>query len=156
MARINSDEYFLEMCKLISLRGTCFRRKVGCVLVDKHRFVLATGYNGVPRGMRHCTGDTKCPAADAPSGTMLDACQATHAEINALIQCKDTQSIHSLYCTAFPCIQCIKAILNTSCREIIAVEGYPHTTEIVGWLHNNDRLGTYTVDETMVRVTLRG
>ena len=47
------DEYFMEIARLVAQRSTCLRRKVGAVLVkDKH--VLATGYNGVPSGLRHC------------------------------------------------------------------------------------------------------
>ena len=30
-----ADFYFLKMAKLVSERGTCARRKVGCVFVNK-------------------------------------------------------------------------------------------------------------------------
>ncbi len=47
------DEYFMQMAQLTAQRSTCLRRKVGAVIVkDKH--IIATGYNGAPRGLKHC------------------------------------------------------------------------------------------------------
>ena len=48
--RPNKTTYFLAMAKLVSTRGTCKRRRCGCVLVDRIGRVLATGYNGNGRG----------------------------------------------------------------------------------------------------------
>jgi dCMP deaminase len=138
--RISKEEYFLQMADLVSKRGTCNRRQVGCVVTNEHNHVIATGYNGVPRGVAHCQGEHLCPGAKAKSGMSLDLCYATHAEINALIQCKDTMSIHTIYCTTFPCIQCIKAILNTSCERIVAKKTYPHVDDILTWLRKTKRL----------------
>ena len=47
------DEYFLELADLVASRSTCLRRHVGAVLVRKER-IIATGYNGAPRGLGHC------------------------------------------------------------------------------------------------------
>lgn len=49
MNRPSSDEYFMDMAKLVSTRSTCLRRKVGAVIVKDKR-VLSTGYNGSPAG----------------------------------------------------------------------------------------------------------
>ena len=47
------DEYFMRMAELTAQRSTCLRRQVGAVIVkDKH--IIATGYNGAPRGLAHC------------------------------------------------------------------------------------------------------
>ena len=46
-----TDFYFLRMAYLVSERGTCARRKVGCVFVNKRNHVIATGYNGFPIGI---------------------------------------------------------------------------------------------------------
>ena len=47
------DEYFMQMAELTAQRSTCLRRHVGAVIVkDKH--IVATGYNGAPRGIAHC------------------------------------------------------------------------------------------------------
>ena len=123
--RPSSDEYFLAMAALVSLRATCRRRRVGCVLVDRHKHVLATGYNGVARGVAHCI-DTACPGAGLPSGRGLDLCEAIHAEQNALLQCRDAKEIETAYITASPCITCVKLFMNTGCKRIVFLEEYPH------------------------------
>jgi dCMP deaminase len=57
--RIPSDWYFLKMANLASERATCKRRKVGCILVNSKKHVIATGYNGVAAGQEHCI-DNPC------------------------------------------------------------------------------------------------
>ena len=52
------DEYFMTLANEVATRTTCMRRAVGAVIV-KDRRILATGYNGVPTGMRHCA-ETGC------------------------------------------------------------------------------------------------
>ena len=135
MERISKDEYFSELARLVSRRGTCARRLVGCVLVSSRGHVLATGYNGVPRGHVHCI-DTPCAGANFPSGTGLDKCEAIHAEQNALLQCKDVNEIDTAYVTAMPCMTCTKLLLNTSCKRIIYVEPYPHEAARQLWIKN--------------------
>lgn len=136
--RPTKEEYFIRMAKLASIRGTCVRRQVGCVLVNERGHVLATGYNGVARGQPHCNESVisggsgtpayphACPAAKAVSGTMLDGCEAIHAEQNALLQCHDVFAIHTCYVTHSPCVTCVKLLMGTSCRRIIFAERYAH------------------------------
>jgi dCMP deaminase len=126
MSRISRDDYFMGVAGLGSLRATCKRRRVGCVLINSHGHIIATGYNGVPAGYPHCQ-DQPCPGADAPSGSSLDKCFAIHAEQNALLQCPDVHTITACYTTVSPCIQCVKLLLNTSCQEIVFMEEYPHS-----------------------------
>ena len=52
------DEYFLQLARQAASRSTCLRRQVGAVLVRDKR-ILATGYNGAPRGVAHCL-DSGC------------------------------------------------------------------------------------------------
>lgn len=47
------DAYFMQLASLAAKRANCMKRRVGCVLVRSGR-VIATGYNGVPRGMKNC------------------------------------------------------------------------------------------------------
>jgi dCMP deaminase len=124
------------MAKLVAQRATCFRRRVGCVLVNGQYHVMATGYNGVASGVRHCS-DFPCPGAHLPSGEGLHLCQAIHAEQNALIQCHDISLIDTVYCTASPCISCVRLLLNTSARRIVFIEHYPHYDAAKLWLSMN-------------------
>ena len=123
--RPNQHHYFLMIALLVSYRGTCRRRRIGCVLVDEHNHILATGYNGVPAGMKHCI-DEPCSGAFSESGKDLDKCLAIHAEQNALLQCKDVHKIKACYCTVSPCITCTKLLLNTSCISLHFIEEYSH------------------------------
>ena len=121
--RPSKTTYFLAMAKLVATRGTCARRRVGCVLVDKHGFVAATGYNGNGRGQGHCI-DSPCEGAKYKSGEGLEKCEAIHAEQNAILQCKNTEHIEKAYITLSPCVTCVKLLLNTSCKEIVYLEDY--------------------------------
>ncbi len=129
------DETYLDMANVVARRSTCLRRAVGCVLVDKRGRVLSTGYNGVARGAAHCNAYVQlksgarvhpyaCSGAGAPSGTNLDACDAIHAEQNALLQCRDVDKIYSCYTTVSPCISCTKLLLATGCHELVFRERY--------------------------------
>ncbi|HED38366.1 MAG TPA: dCMP deaminase family protein [Ignavibacteria bacterium] len=143
MKRPDVNEYFLEMAKLVSTRGTCIRRKVGCVLVDRHKHILSIGYNGVPSGSPHCI-DSPCPGAKFPSGKGLEFCEAIHAEQNALLQCSNMFGIDTCYVTCSPCAHCTKILLNTSCINIIFPKGedYPHSNAKTMWVKNG-RLWNY-------------
>lgn len=139
--RPSTDEYFSSMAMLVAARGTCGRRKVGCVLVDRYNHVLSTGYNGTHSGAAHCI-DIPCPGRNQPSGQGLNLCEAIHAEQNALLQCADVHRIYTVYCTASPCIQCMRLLANTSVDRIVFIEEYPHyeSREIaerqgIQWIH---------------------
>jgi dCMP deaminase len=124
--RPTKDVWALAMARLTAQRGTCARRQVGCVLTDARGHVLATGYNGRPRGFPHCNEGNPCLGATAATGTSLDLCEAVHAEQNALLQCHDVELIDACYVTVSPCITCVKLLLNTGCRRIIAAAAYAH------------------------------
>jgi len=121
--REDIDEYFLRLAEHAASRSTCARAARGCVLVSELNHVIGTGYNGVPRGIDHCT-DNPCPGAEYSGGKRLDLCEAVHAESNALIQCMDAERIHTAYCTASPCWECAKKLLNTSCKRVVFREAY--------------------------------
>lgn len=50
------------LAKLVAVRSTCIRRKVGAVVVRDKR-ILATGYNGQLPGLVHC-GDESCKGCE--------------------------------------------------------------------------------------------
>jgi len=121
--RLDIDEYFLNMARLASLRSTCTRRQVGCILVDSQNHVVATGYNGVPKGFKHCI-DSPCKGADAISGTRLNECKAVHAEMNALLQLT-SNDVLTAYLTVTPCFDCSKVLANSTVKRIVAPVWYP-------------------------------
>lgn len=96
----------------------------GMGLVEPHGVDSSTVKGRVGVVVRHFPH--ACSGAKAPSGQSLDACQAIHAEQNAMLQCRDVYAIHTAYVTASPCITCCKLLLNTSCQRIVFLEEYPH------------------------------
>tara|TARA_Y100000310_G_scaffold345435_1_gene465002 strand:- start:10399 stop:10848 length:450 start_codon:yes stop_codon:yes gene_type:complete len=123
-SRLETDEYFLSVAQLVAKRSTCRRRKVGCVLVDSHNHIVATGYNGVPSGFTHCL-DVPCEGASSPSGTDLEKCFAVHAEVNAFLQLTSEDTL-TAYLSTTPCFTCAKMICNSEVKRIVASEWYPH------------------------------
>ena len=118
----------MEIARLVARRSTCLRRQVGAVLV-KDKNILATGYNGTPSGITHCS-EVGClrQKLNVPSGERHELCRGLHAEQNAIIQAaKHGVNIAeaTLYCTNSPCIICSKMIINSGVRRIVYLEGYP-------------------------------
>jgi len=81
------DQYFMTITREVAERSTCLRAQVGAVIV-RDRSILATGYNGSPAGLPHCT-EVGCLIYESrtPDGEVEQNCYRTiHAEINAISQ----------------------------------------------------------------------
>jgi dCMP deaminase len=122
------DEYFLSIADLVSTRSTCLRRRVGAVLV-RDKKILATGYNGAPAKVRHCS-EVGCIRIklNIPSGQRHELCRGLHAEQNAFLQA----ALHgtslkgaSLYSTTQPCIICAKMVINAGITDVVIKGDYP-------------------------------
>jgi dCMP deaminase len=122
------DEYFITITRQVAERSTCTRAKVGAVIV-RDRSILATGYNGSPKGMPHCL-EVGCEVYESrnPNGEVVQNCFRTiHAEINAIAQAaKNGTSIDDadIYVTHTPCIHCFKTIVNTGIRRVFFEKAY--------------------------------
>jgi len=120
-------DYFMDITNLVARRTTCSRRMVGAVIVKEKR-ILATGYNGAPGSIRHCSA-TGClrEQLKVPSGERHELCRGIHAEQNAIIQA----ALHGvsikgafLFCTTQPCSICCKMIINAGIRKVYYQDGY--------------------------------
>lgn len=108
------DTRFLDLAKHISEWSKDPSTKVGAVAVRDRR-VLATGYNGFPRGI-----------ADLP-GRLLDRKQkllrTVHAEANIIAQCaKYGISLEgaTVYIWPFlPCSSCCTSLIQAGIRRIV-------------------------------------
>jgi deoxycytidylate deaminase/intein/homing endonuclease len=83
-SRPSKDEYYLEISKAVCLRSPCIRRQFGAIIV-KDDVVVATGYNGSPRGVVNCT-EVGClkDELDLPHYSGYDYCVGVHAEENCV------------------------------------------------------------------------
>lgn len=122
------DRYFMDIAAMVATRSTCLRRSVGAIAVNNRR-ILATGYNGTPKGLRHC-GEVGCirQELNIPSGQRHELCRGLHAEQNCIIQA----AVHgvqlegsTIYCTFQPCVVCAKMLINAGIVEIVYENGYP-------------------------------
>jgi len=84
MSRPDKNTYYLNIAREVSKRSTCLRRHYGCVIV-KDDIIIATGYNGSPRGEENCCDRGTCKRADAERYKGYENCDSVHAEQNALI-----------------------------------------------------------------------
>ena len=128
MDRPSWDEYFLNITRQVARRSTCLRRKVGAIIVrDKH--ILATGYNGAPKGLPHCA-EVGClrESNNVPSGERHELCRGLHAEMNAILQAAYhgiRVSNATLYATIHPCSLCAKMMINVGIERIVIEDDYP-------------------------------
>lgn len=117
--------YFLGIADAVAKRGECTRSQVGAVLVSPDNRVVATGYNGAPKGRPSCL-DGACPRASssvAPGSsydTGAGACIAIHAEANALLYAslEDRQGAR-LFITREPCKGCWRLIQGSGVATVI-------------------------------------
>jgi len=128
LPRVSWDEYFMRIARIVAGRSDCVKRKVAAIIVRDRR-IIATGYNGAPKGTTNC-GDGGCPrcARFTPSGTALDECLCSHGEENAITQA----AYHGisvkgagLYCTHSPCLTCTKMIINSGVTAVVFNAAYP-------------------------------
>ena len=86
MARISKENYYLDIAEIVLERATCLRRVYGAIIV-KNDEIIATGYNGAPRGRANCVDMGYCSreALRVPRGERYELCRSVHAEANAII-----------------------------------------------------------------------
>ena len=128
MSRMPWPQYFMNITRLVAERSTCLRRKVGAIAVKSKR-ILATGYNGAPRGMRDCL-ELTClrDRLDIPSGQRHELCRGLHAEQNVIVQA----AVHgislvdaTIFCTHQPCLICTKMLINCGVTSVLYLSPYP-------------------------------
>jgi dCMP deaminase len=123
------DTYFMRMAELASMRTNCMKRRVGAVIVRDHR-VIATGYNGTPRGTKNCSegGCQRCNHG-ARAGHALDACLCLHAEENAIIEAGRERCAGAiLFTNLCPCLACTKKIVQAGIQEVVYGASYAMDT----------------------------
>lgn len=135
MQRPSKDDYYLNIALAVSKRSTCLRRHYGCVIV-KDDVIVATGYNGSPRGCDNCCDVGICHREDCERYQGYDDCPAVHAEQNALLSVDRAHSqgaIMYLACEVVnwgtedkdpkPCNMCQKMIANAGIDKVINRRG---------------------------------
>ena len=131
MERVSKRQYYLDIAAEVARRSTCLRRQYGAVIV-KNDEIVATGYNGAPRGDENCCDVGVCwrEAHGIPHGEQYEKCVAVHAECNAIISASRNEMLGStLYLYGFengtpmkapePCVMCARMIKNAGIATVI-------------------------------------
>ena len=136
-SRPDWDHYFMSIAVAVSKRNNCLSAPKGTIIV-RDRQILSTGYNGSPKGIKHCNegGCQRCTTrhlGKMKSGVYAEPCICAHSEENAIVQaaCNGTSTKGAMMYTTFtPCVTCSKMIINSGIKEVIARVVYPDDLSI--------------------------
>lgn len=118
---INRREVFKNFVINLATLSKCTERQVAAIITDKDMTqVYSIGLNGGPTGLADCM----C-ALGGKYGCI-------HAEINALIKCRNDEADKVMFVTLSPCKQCAAAIINSpgSFSTVYYVEEWKDNTGI--------------------------
>lgn len=114
---MNKDQYIMMIAEAVKTRATCPDLKVGCVIVSEKHHILSTGYNGVPRGERHCPMDEFGRCME----NLEKVHRVIHAEENAIIQAaRHGTSLRGskAYVTEKPCHRCMARMKQAGVESV--------------------------------------
>jgi dCMP deaminase len=120
------DDYFLEMCEVVSARSKDPSTKHGAVLVDEKHRIVSTGYNGASRKIPDYLLDWGRPAKYNWG--------IIHAEENALwtAERRDLDGC-TLYVTGRPCCRCMMRIIHLGVSRIVCNDRRSHCVDEEDW-----------------------
>lgn len=122
--RPTKKDYYLNIASEVASRSTCIKRQYGAVIVNNDE-IIATGYNGSPRGEVNCCDVGICKRMNVAhnSGDYSD-CHSVHAEMNAIISASRKDMIGAtIYISGFENGKQIKAIPCPICERLIKNSG---------------------------------
>ena len=157
MARIDKENYYLDIAETVLERSTCLRRCYGAIIVQNDE-IISTGYNGAPRGRRNCVDLNYCTREQLkiPSGERYELCRSAHAEANAIISaarsemlgatlymaCRDPKS-GQLIPDSTSCSMCRRLIINAGIKRLV-IRDTPTEYRVVDvekeWVEEDDSL----------------
>lgn len=133
MARIDKENYYLDIAETVSERSTCLRRCYGAIIVQNDE-IISTGYNGAPRGRKNCADLEYCTREELkiPSGERYELCRSVHAEANCIISasrgemlgatlymaCRDPKT-GALLPGSTSCSMCRRQIINAGIKRVV-------------------------------------
>ena len=113
---INWDEYFMGIAILSAEHSKDNSTQVGACIVSRDNKIVSVGYNGMPTG---CSDD-EMPwerTGETPLDTKYPF--VCHAELNAILNSRNSVEGCTLYVTLFPCNECAKAIIQSGIKRVV-------------------------------------
>ena len=156
MKQVDKHNYYLNIAETVAAKSTCLRRAFGAVLV-KNDEIIATGYNGAPRGRKKCSSICKCIRDElkVPRGERYELCRSVHAEANAIISASRQEMIGStLYLVGLDvetenyvknsnsCSMCKRLVINAGIANVVIrddKENY-RIIDVHDWVENDESL----------------
>lgn len=133
LSRRDKCNYYLDIAQTVAERSTCLRRKFGSIIVNNDE-IIATGYNGAPRGRKNCIDLDECTREklNIPRGERYEMCRSVHAEANAIISASRRDMIGAtiyLVCVdpitgevvpgISSCAMCKRMIINAGINKVV-------------------------------------
>ncbi len=162
MERTSKENYYLDIAQTVTERATCLRRVYGAIIV-KNDEIIATGYNGSPRGRKNCVDLGYCTreAMQVPRGERYELCRSVHAEANAIISAarrdmaggtiylvgRDAQT-GELLGDADSCSMCRRLIINSGLEKVV-IRRTPTEYEVISvreWVYDDDSMANLPMD----------
>ncbi|MBR2721535.1 MAG: dCMP deaminase family protein [Clostridia bacterium] len=157
MERVSKHNYYLDIAQTVAERATCLRKRYGAIIV-KNDSIIATGYNGAPRGRKNCSTDLGTCMRDQlgiPRGERYELCRSVHAEANAIIAAPRDQMLGAtLYMVCInassgeleagtsSCMMCKRHVINAGIAQVVVrdtKEEY-RIINVADWIENDDSL----------------
>ena len=156
MKRISKENYYLDIAQTVLERATCLRRVYGAIIVRNDE-IIATGYNGAPRGRANCVDLGYCSreAMRVPRGERYELCRSVHAEANAIISAarrdtvggtlylvgRDAQT-GGLLSDATSCSMCRRLVINAGLEKVVIrrTETEFEVVDVEEWIAEDDLL----------------
>ncbi|MBO5701224.1 MAG: cytidine/deoxycytidylate deaminase family protein [Clostridia bacterium] len=154
--RVSKENYYLDIAQTVSERSTCLRRRFGAIIV-KNDSIIATGYNGAPRGRKNCDDLGYCfrEKLGIPRGERYEMCRSVHAEANAIIAAPREQMLGStlyMVCTnpedgavmpgTSSCMMCKKLAINAGIERLVVRDDKENfrVIKVSDWIDDDDSL----------------
>lgn len=114
--RISWDQTHMGLCYMIAMRSPDPSTKLGAVIIAPDNRVVASGYNGWPRGVKPFEMDD--PRWERPEKYVWMA----HAERNALdnaLRAGTSVEGCTLYTCILPCADCARGIIQAGIKKVV-------------------------------------
>lgn len=107
-------ERFVALTEMVASWSKDPKRQIGCVIVNLDRRIIATGYNGFPRGLPDNEEDL--------ANQQKKRLHMIHAELNAILNATSDLKHSTLFVNRFPCHVCAGLILQAGIGNIVVPE----------------------------------
>ena len=167
MQRIEKENYYLDIAETVLERSTCLRRQYGAIIVRNDE-IVATGYNGAPRGRKNCSDLGRCVRVQlqVPRGERYELCRSVHAEANAIISASRRDMVGgTLYLVgrdartgellgdATSCSMCRRLVINAGLKEVVIRRTATafDVVDVADWVAEDDLLAPRDADAILDR-----